>query len=158
MTAYVGLSVYLHLFLTGTIRRWLVSFMYQPLCSSYPFNRRLGGPQNRPGRFGEQIKPLPLPGVEAWLQTCQSDILATVPTESLRLLRSPEPEFNPSAVPVGYVIQRVWCSLIYGRFGFPLSITIPSELRIQRRDFVGRTMGPLEVAVKPKTSRTRTQE
>jgi hypothetical protein len=28
-------------------------------------NRRLGGPQNRSGRFGEQLKSLTLPGVEA---------------------------------------------------------------------------------------------
>jgi hypothetical protein len=41
----------------GTRWRWVVSFTSQPLwprgkCPRYPLDRRLGGPQNRSGRYG----------------------------------------------------------------------------------------------------------
>jgi hypothetical protein len=52
----------------GTSWRWVVSFKLRPLCSRrksprYPLDRRLGGPQSRSGRRGEE-KILTLPGLE----------------------------------------------------------------------------------------------
>jgi hypothetical protein len=32
--------------------------------SRYPLNRRLGGPQSRPGRYGENKNVFPLPGFD----------------------------------------------------------------------------------------------
>jgi hypothetical protein len=53
----------------GTVQRRVVSFTPQPLCPhgkspSYPLDRRLGGPQNRSARGGEEKNSQPLPGLE----------------------------------------------------------------------------------------------
>jgi hypothetical protein len=53
----------------GTRWRWVVSFMPQPLYFQgkspwYPLGRRLGGPQSRSGRGGEEKNSQPLPGLE----------------------------------------------------------------------------------------------
>jgi hypothetical protein len=52
----------------GTRWRWVVSFTPRPLCFHekspwYPLDRRLGGPQSRPGRGGEEKNSQPLPGL-----------------------------------------------------------------------------------------------
>jgi hypothetical protein len=49
----------------GTLWRWMVSFTPRPLypqrnCTWYPLDRRLGGPQSRSGRGGEE-KKIPAP-------------------------------------------------------------------------------------------------
>jgi hypothetical protein len=60
MKAYWGVEVYLHSFFDpGTRWRWVVSFTPRPLypqgkTSWYPLDRRLGGPQSRSGRGGEE--------------------------------------------------------------------------------------------------------
>jgi hypothetical protein len=53
--------------------RWrkVVSFTPRPLYSQwksyrYPLGRRLGGPQNRFERDGEEKNSLPLPGIQSW--------------------------------------------------------------------------------------------
>jgi hypothetical protein len=53
----------------GTRWRWVVSFTTQPLYLQgkspwYPFDRRLGGPQSRSGRGGEEESSKPLPELE----------------------------------------------------------------------------------------------
>jgi hypothetical protein len=53
----------------GTKWRWVVSFTPWPLypqgkSSWYPFYRRLGGPQSRSGRGGEEKNSQPLSGLE----------------------------------------------------------------------------------------------
>jgi hypothetical protein len=54
----------------GSRRRWVVSFTTRPLCPQgkspwYPLDRRrLGGPQSRSGRGGEEKNSQPLPGLE----------------------------------------------------------------------------------------------
>jgi hypothetical protein len=53
----------------GTRWRWVVSFTTQPLCPQgkrpwYPLDRRLGGPQSRSGRGGEEKIPQCLPALE----------------------------------------------------------------------------------------------
>jgi hypothetical protein len=53
----------------GTRWRWVVSFTPRPLYPkgkslSYPLDRRLGGPQSRSGRGGEEKNSQPLPGLE----------------------------------------------------------------------------------------------
>jgi hypothetical protein len=55
--------------LDGTRWRCVVSFTTRPLYPhgkrpSYPLDRRLGGPQGRFGRCGEEINSHPLPGLE----------------------------------------------------------------------------------------------
>jgi hypothetical protein len=52
-----------------TRRRWVVSFTPRPLYHQgkrpwYPLDRRLGGPQSRSGRGGEEKNSQPLPGLE----------------------------------------------------------------------------------------------
>jgi hypothetical protein len=54
---------------TRTRWRWVVSFTRRPLYPQgkspwYPLDRRLGGPQSRSGRGGEEKNSQPLPGVE----------------------------------------------------------------------------------------------
>jgi hypothetical protein len=54
----------------GTRWRCVVSFTTWPLyprrkSSRYPLNRRVGGPQSRSGRSGEEKKYLSLPGIES---------------------------------------------------------------------------------------------
>jgi hypothetical protein len=54
----------------STRLRWLVNFTPRPLYSrenspSYPLNRRLGEPQSRSGRCGEEKNLLPLPRIES---------------------------------------------------------------------------------------------
>jgi hypothetical protein len=135
--AYVGLEFYLQLLLTAARGKWVVCFMYQPLCPRYPLKRRRN--QSRSWRFGEQIKSLFLPAVEAWFHRRPSHISAAVPTGPLRLLATliVTAEFNPKAVPVWYVTTWVWCSSIYGHFGFFLSVIMPSVLHIHWRNFRG---------------------
>jgi hypothetical protein len=53
----------------GTMWKWVVSFTPQPLCPQgkspwYPINRRLGGPQSRSGRGGEEKNSHLPPGLE----------------------------------------------------------------------------------------------
>jgi hypothetical protein len=53
----------------GTRWRWVVSFMPQPLYPQgknlwYTSYKRLGGPQSRSGRGGEEKNSQPLPGLE----------------------------------------------------------------------------------------------
>jgi hypothetical protein len=53
----------------GTRWRWVVSFTPQLIYPQgkspwYPLDRRLGGPQNRSGRAGEEKNSQPLPGLE----------------------------------------------------------------------------------------------
>jgi hypothetical protein len=53
----------------GTKWRWVVSFTPRPLYPQgknpwYPLDRRLGGPQNRSGRGGEEKTSQPPPGIE----------------------------------------------------------------------------------------------
>jgi hypothetical protein len=50
--------------------KWVVSFTPQPLYRQgksprYPLDRRLGGPQSRSGRGGEEKNFQPPPGIEA---------------------------------------------------------------------------------------------
>jgi hypothetical protein len=64
-----GVEVYVHVSLTSALDggEWLTSrpgrFIpgKEPL---YPWNRRLGEPQSRSGRFGEEKNPMSLPGLE----------------------------------------------------------------------------------------------
>jgi hypothetical protein len=54
----------------GTIWTWVFSFTPQPLYPQgknlwYPLDRRLGGPQSRSGRGGEEKNSQPLPGLES---------------------------------------------------------------------------------------------
>jgi hypothetical protein len=70
MKAYWGVEVYLHTFFDlGTRWRRVVSFTPQPLYPQgksplYPLDRRLGGPQSRSGRGGEDKNSQPPPGIE----------------------------------------------------------------------------------------------
>jgi hypothetical protein len=53
----------------GTTWRWLISFTPRPLYPQgkspwYPLDRRLGGPQSRSGRGGEEKNSQPPPGIE----------------------------------------------------------------------------------------------
>jgi hypothetical protein len=64
MKTYGGVDVYMHVFLDlGTSWRRVVSFTPRPLyprvkSSRYPLDRRLGGPQNRSRRCGEEKPPI----------------------------------------------------------------------------------------------------
>jgi len=53
-------SIAPHILSLGTRWRWVLSFMPQPLYSMwrtrYPLVRRLGGPQSRSERCGEELK------------------------------------------------------------------------------------------------------
>jgi hypothetical protein len=70
MKAYWGVEVELHSFFDlGTGWRWVVSFTPRPLYLQgkrpwYPLDRRLGGPQSRSGRDGEEKNSQPPPGIE----------------------------------------------------------------------------------------------
>jgi hypothetical protein len=62
-------SIAPHVLDLGTRWRWVVSFTSRPLYPQgknpwYPLNRRLGGPQSRSGRGGEEKNSQPLPGLE----------------------------------------------------------------------------------------------
>jgi hypothetical protein len=65
-----GVEVYLHpLFDLGTRWRWVVSFTPQLLYLQgkspwHPLDSRLGGPQSRCGRGGEEKNSQPPPGIE----------------------------------------------------------------------------------------------
>jgi hypothetical protein len=65
-----GTAPFIHSFFDlGTRGRWVVSFTPRPLYSQgkspfYPLDRRLGGPQSRSGRGGEEKNSQPLPGLE----------------------------------------------------------------------------------------------
>jgi hypothetical protein len=55
----------------GTRWRSVISFTPRPLYSQgknplYPLDRRLGGPQSRSGRGGEEKNSQPPPGIETW--------------------------------------------------------------------------------------------
>jgi hypothetical protein len=55
----------------GTRWRWVVSFTHRPLYLQgkipwYPLDRRLGGPQSRSGRGGEEKNSQPPPGIEPY--------------------------------------------------------------------------------------------
>jgi hypothetical protein len=48
-----------------SLRRWWVAHLNpRPIYPRHPLTRRLGGPQRRCGRFGEDRNFLPLPGIE----------------------------------------------------------------------------------------------
>jgi hypothetical protein len=70
MKAYWGSgSVALRIFGLDTRWRWVVSFMPRPIYPQvkspcYPLDRRLGEPQSRSGRGGEERNSQPLPGLE----------------------------------------------------------------------------------------------
>jgi hypothetical protein len=70
MKAYWGVEIQLHAFFDlGTRWRWVVNFTPQPLYTQgrspwYPLGRRLGGPQSRSGRGGEEKNSQRLPGLE----------------------------------------------------------------------------------------------
>jgi hypothetical protein len=58
-----------HILNLGTRRRLMVSFTHRPPYSQrkiprYPPNKRLGGPQNKSGRGGEEKDSKPLPVLE----------------------------------------------------------------------------------------------
>jgi hypothetical protein len=53
----------------GTRWRWVVSLTPRPLYPRYPLDRRLGGPQSRSGRSGEEKNLLPLPEIEPRLSS-----------------------------------------------------------------------------------------
>jgi len=67
---YRGVDIYLHLFSDlGTRWKWVVSFTPRPLYRQgkslcYPFDGRLGVPQNLSGCGGEEKISLPLPGFD----------------------------------------------------------------------------------------------
>jgi hypothetical protein len=74
MKAYWGVEAILDL---NTGWRWVVSFTSLPLYPRVPLDKRMGGPQRRCGRCGEE-KNLGLPGIEPgtmW-KTFSSKILA----------------------------------------------------------------------------------
>jgi hypothetical protein len=59
-----------HILDLGTRWRWVFSFTARPLYLQgkspwYPWDRRLGGPQRRSGRGGEEKNSQPPPGIEA---------------------------------------------------------------------------------------------
>jgi hypothetical protein len=61
----------------GTRRRWVVSFTPRPLYPQgkspwYPSDRRLGGPQSRSGRGGEEKNSEPPPGLEPSSLCCET--------------------------------------------------------------------------------------
>jgi hypothetical protein len=70
MKRYLGVEVQLHSFFDlGTRWRWVVSFTPRPLYPQgknpwYPLDMRLGGPQSRSGRGGEEKNSQPPPGIE----------------------------------------------------------------------------------------------
>jgi hypothetical protein len=70
MKAYWGsVDVAPHILDLGTRLRWVVSFTHRPLyppgkSHRYPLDRRLGGPQSRAGRGGEEKNSQPLPRLE----------------------------------------------------------------------------------------------
>jgi hypothetical protein len=62
MKAYGGVDINPHFLDLGTSWRWVVSFTPRPLyprgkSPRYPLDRRLGGPQGRSGRCGENSCP-----------------------------------------------------------------------------------------------------
>lgn len=71
----------------GTGCGWLVSFKLLPLLSrgkspEYPlYNKRLGGPRGRFGRYGEKKNNLSVPGIELRFLGHPPHSLDTVPTE-----------------------------------------------------------------------------
>jgi hypothetical protein len=71
MKAYWGVEVQLHPFFDlGNRWRWLMSFTPRPLYPQgkspwYPLDKRLGGPQSRSGRGGEEKNSQPPPGIES---------------------------------------------------------------------------------------------
>jgi hypothetical protein len=70
MKAYWGAEVQLHAFFDLDTRwTWVVSFTHRPLYPQgkspwYPMDTRLGGPQSRSGRGGEEKNPQLPPGIE----------------------------------------------------------------------------------------------
>jgi hypothetical protein len=85
VTVYWRVEVYLHSFIT-----WVVSFTSQPPynrgnSTPYPFYRKLGGPQSRSGRFGEdEIIFPPLRGIEPRFFGLPACSLVTTPTNLTR--------------------------------------------------------------------------
>jgi hypothetical protein len=59
MKTYVGVDVLIHVFLTLALVGGVLRFTTRPLYPRYPLDRRLGGPQNRSGRLGEEKKTAP---------------------------------------------------------------------------------------------------
>jgi hypothetical protein len=57
MKTYGGSArIALRMFDLGARRMWVVSFTPRPLYPRHPLDRRLGGPQSRSGRGGEEKK------------------------------------------------------------------------------------------------------
>jgi hypothetical protein len=83
---YEGVKAWLNSFLTPTLDggKWSASRPghFTPVESAppIPFNRRLGGPQKRSGRYGEENNPLPLPGIEPRFLGRPAHSLVTIPT------------------------------------------------------------------------------
>jgi hypothetical protein len=74
----------------GTSWRWVVNFTPRPLypqgkSPQYPLDRRLGGPQNRSGRFGE-VKILTPTGTRTPTPRSSSPQLVAIPTTLSRLI------------------------------------------------------------------------
>jgi hypothetical protein len=65
----VGSTLQLHTVSPSALQAGVVSFKPQPLYSWFLLNRRLGGPQTRPGRFRENKNLLLLRGIKS--QTVQ---------------------------------------------------------------------------------------
>jgi len=68
------------IFVFGTRWRWVVSFTPRPLYHRgkspwYPLHRRLGGPQSRSGRGGEEKNSQPLPGLKTTYYSARSPAL-----------------------------------------------------------------------------------
>jgi hypothetical protein len=69
---------------------WLVSFTPQPLYPQgkspwYPVDKRLGGPQIRSGRGGEEKNSQPPRGIESYNPDRPAHSLVAIPTELSRL-------------------------------------------------------------------------
>jgi hypothetical protein len=92
MKAYWGVELLLHSFFDlGTRGRWVVSFTPRPLYPQvtspwHSFDRRLGGPQNRSGRGGEEKNSQLPPGIEPYNPDRPARSLVTIPTELSKLV------------------------------------------------------------------------
>jgi hypothetical protein len=129
MKAYWGVNVQLHAFFNlGTRWRWVVSFtprLLYPQRKSplYPLDRRLGGPQNRYGRGGEEKNSQPLPGLEPpiiqpviqhYATELPRFLMWQITTLKMEAARPPKPWYATTSLH-GVTIQKTvkWSNLIY---------------------------------------------